>query len=246
MKIIYYRHNKNVNAVEIPSQKISFCELTIVLKGSLIYKINGTEINLSENQCIFVDKNSNRQRLLGKEKTDYISFNFTEYIARLPIKSDISYLPEIKFLLGYCDARFNALDIKAFDEFVPILEIIITRINESQQEILNPLVNRVKNYVKDNLSNKISLKTLSEKCHYSVSRLSAVFKQETNVSVTNYIIDVRINKAKGLLAEGISDLEQITYEVGFSDINYFIRTFKKRTGTTPLQYRKTFIDSARR
>lgn len=243
MEIIYYRHNTNAFAPEIPLQTISFCELTIVLKGSLLYYVNGTKIRINENQCVFIEGGSKRQRVPTLERSDYISFNFIDPNIKISVKNDISSVSDIKLLLAYSDARFNAEDAKTFNELELVLKTILIRINKMQKENGNPIVAAIKNYISINPSRKLSLSDIADYCHYSVSRIAAVFKKETGRSIINYILDVRINKSKGLLAEGLISLEDIAYEVGFSDVNYFIRTFKKLTGSTPLQYRKTFVDS---
>ena len=144
-------------------------------------------------------------------------------------------------LTAYCDMQFGALGKEFFPEGEKIVECIISRFKKEQEKKGLPVISRIKTYVKVHLDVKITLADLCRETNYSSSRLSALFKKETTLSPIEYIILYRIEKAKELLIEGIMSEEEIGYAVGFSDENYFIRAFKKRTGITPYQFRKLFI-----
>jgi two-component system response regulator YesN len=66
---------------------------------------------------------------------------------------------------------------------------------------------------------------------------SYVFKEVTGVKFQEYLMETRLNKAKDLLPHIDLKIKQIAYEAGFSDPNYFCRTFKKRTGSNPTDWR---------
>ena len=244
MNIIYYRHNKKHPAMAIPKQKISFCELTVVYKGKLDYKVNGTRYTLRDNQAIYIKSDSERERAESKTETDYVSFNFVDCDEELSTVTSVT--PEIKMLTAYCDMRLETLGKEFYREGEKIVECIISRFKKEQEEKELPVISRIKTYVKVHLDEKITLADLCRETNYSPSRLSALFKKETNLSPIEYIILCRIEKAKELLIEGIMNEEDIGYKVGFSEENYFIRAFKKRTGITPYQFRKLFITTKQR
>lgn len=66
---------------------------------------------------------------------------------------------------------------------------------------------------------------------------SYVFKEVTGMRLQDYLIQARFNKAKELLGNIDFKIKQIAYEAGFSDPNYFCRTFKKKTGSNPTDWR---------
>lgn len=72
---------------------------------------------------------------------------------------------------------------------------------------------------------------------YSHSQYLRKFKQATGVPLIKYLINLRINHAKMLLSSSTKSVLEISTEVGYDSINYFIRVFKTYTGMTPLQYR---------
>ena len=59
------------------------------------------------------------------------------------------------------------------------------------------------------------------------------------MTVKDFILTERIHLAKKLLTSSDNSLTEISEKVGFNDYSYFIRIFKKRTGLSPLKYRKT-------
>jgi len=72
---------------------------------------------------------------------------------------------------------------------------------------------------------------------YSHSQYLRKFKESTGMPLIKHLIDLRINHAKYLLKTTSKSVLEISADVGYDSINYFIRTFKHYTGVTPLQYR---------
>jgi len=66
---------------------------------------------------------------------------------------------------------------------------------------------------------------------------SPVFKEVVGMGLQDYLICARIDKAKELLSDINLTIKQIAYEAGFKDPDHFCRTFKKKTGTTPTDWR---------
>ncbi|OWK71209.1 AraC family transcriptional regulator [Pedobacter sp. AJM] len=99
----------------------------------------------------------------------------------------------------------------------------------------NPLA-FVLNYIKSNLSEKISIKSLSDKACMSKASFYRLFKRELGISPNDFILTEKINRAKVLLAQSGAKVTSISYELGFNDANYFIRIFKKVVGITPGNY----------
>lgn len=85
----------------------------------------------------------------------------------------------------------------------------------------------------------LSLKSLADQLNVSPAYLSGLFKKECKCTLTDYVNKMRIEQAIGLLRNTEKQVQTIAYECGFQDPNYFIRIFKKYTGMTPNQYRKS-------
>ena len=67
-----------------------------------------------------------------------------------------------------------------------------------------------------------------------------LFRQELGYTPTQFIIDKKMMKARLMLASENMSTKDIAYSLGYDDVSYFTRLFKKHTGTTPLQYRNSF------
>lgn len=100
----------------------------------------------------------------------------------------------------------------------------------------NPLAFIV-GYIKENISNTMSIEDLSNKAYMSKSTFYRVFKRELGLSPQEYILQEKIKRAKKLLENPNHKIASICSETGFQDVNYFTRLFKKMEGTTPYQYR---------
>lgn len=73
----------------------------------------------------------------------------------------------------------------------------------------------------------------------SQSHFSTVFAQETGITFTQYLTALRIGKAKELLTATAMRSSEIAFAVGYNDAHYFSYLFKKQTGVTPSEYRKS-------
>ena len=103
------------------------------------------------------------------------------------------------------------------------------------------VVFKVTNYIKKNCNEKLTLDTLAREVYLSKSYLSSIFKEETGISLTDYITNVRIEKSKKLLTrEGIA-ISEIAMLCGFKDQSYFSKVFKKETGISPKKFRKNYF-----
>ena len=94
-------------------------------------------------------------------------------------------------------------------------------------------------YIRDNLSEPLTLDQIAGKFFISKHYLCRIFKSATGFSVMEYIIYSRILKARQLLQEGVS-VQQAGELSGFSDNSHFIRTFGHLTGTSPGRYAKEY------
>ena len=84
----------------------------------------------------------------------------------------------------------------------------------------------------------LSVTMLADRLGISTSYLSRYFKEKTGVTLFSYIDDIRIAKAKKLLAETEMPVKDIVHAVGYNDVNNFNRKFKSKTGQTPSSFRK--------
>ncbi|MFC6266771.1 helix-turn-helix domain-containing protein [Frigoriflavimonas asaccharolytica] len=90
-------------------------------------------------------------------------------------------------------------------------------------------------YIKKNIHQKISIKSIAKQSYVSESNIFKIFKQEIGISPNEFIIKERLKKAKELLLEH-QTIKEVTYQTGFSDTNYFTRVFHQHEGITPKNF----------
>lgn len=96
----------------------------------------------------------------------------------------------------------------------------------------------IKSYIKNNLSKKITLSDLSWKLHYSTVTLTEHFKKEYDITIMEYVMKKRMEKAARLLLNSELSIREVAEECGFCDNEYFSRCFKNYHGTSPVSWRK--------
>ena len=91
----------------------------------------------------------------------------------------------------------------------------------------------ITNYADENFN----LEKLCQHLHISLNYFSALFKKETKLTFTNYLTNIRIEKAKELLRTTELKTFEIGEKVGYLEGHYFSYVFKKTTGVSPTEYR---------
>jgi AraC-like DNA-binding protein len=101
------------------------------------------------------------------------------------------------------------------------------------------LIRKVINIIDFNLAEDLSLRTIAKQCNVNASYLSAQFKREKNMTLTNYINAKRMERARSLLRGSSRYIQQVAEACGFLDVNYFTRLFKRQYGQTPREYQNS-------
>lgn len=103
----------------------------------------------------------------------------------------------------------------------------------------NPLIQDALSYIHDHISESISAEDIAS--HIGISRgyLSSLFNREMKMKISDYVNRAKIDVAKSLLSETNSDIVDIANYLSFSSQSHFHNIFRKESGMTPLNYRRT-------
>ncbi len=115
-----------------------------------------------------------------------------------------------------------------------ISEYLYSKGKKADQE----LIQTIKDYVYENIANKLTLKDVANFFSYSPNYLGRIFKEHTNENFNDFLIRTRMRKASELLKETDLYIYQIVDMIGYKNMTYFNRIFKKYYGITPGKYRK--------
>lgn len=110
-------------------------------------------------------------------------------------------------------------------------------------ESSNSMVRHITNYVQQNFTEKLSLQSLSSEYNYSLAHVSQFFKKETGMTFQEYVQSVRIRESCRLLVNTQKKVAEIATLVGYTNIKFFNELFRRQMGMTPLQFRRTYLQS---
>lgn len=122
-----------------------------------------------------------------------------------------------------------------------VLEVVhdaVLRQSERQDHYPNTII-RVLEYIRTHYAEPISTRSIAQEFGYNPVYLERLFQKSMGNSITGYINQTRIDASRNLLLNSIRSLDSISATCGFSDTKYYMRVFKKLTGMTPTQYKKS-------
>ena len=105
--------------------------------------------------------------------------------------------------------------------------------------IRNPKIKEIDQYIIEHLSENITSIIMANHLHLNPSYFSRFFKQLTGENFTDYVHRFKIRLAITMLTERYESIEYIAYSLGYSDRTYFSKIFKKYTGLSPGEYKRT-------
>lgn len=124
------------------------------------------------------------------------------------------------------DEKFKQL----FKEYLETIKGIMDHPVNIENKSHKKEVYWIKKYIEDNYMNEINLDILAEELNFTPSYICRIFKNNTGIRITEYLNQVRIEKAKKLIKQTNLKVHEISEMVGFARVSYFCTTFKKVTG----------------
>ena len=103
----------------------------------------------------------------------------------------------------------------------------------------NTVEKEMVSYIQQNYTGKILLREFGEQFHLSEKYISRYFKEHFHITLSQYVTYLRLDHAKQMLQETDISVTEVAMQSGYQNISYFIRSFKKTYGVSPLKYRKS-------
>lgn len=136
----------------------------------------------------------------------------------------------------------NAEELKEVIEIIKeFMKNLIVENSSNRADNAELLIKKAVQYIHDNYNKKISLEDIAGFVGISKYYFSVLFKKEQGITFSSYLNSVRIEKAKQLLKNPHTTINDAVYEVGFNDSQYFSKTFKKYVGMTVTEYRGKYV-----
>lgn len=187
---------------------------------------------------------------------------------QMPVMNGIEFLknakeefPDAKYIVisGYDDFYYaqNSIKLGAIDYILkPIVEEELNSSIKKALHLLNPSMDFtkteeeeqgisagevaaiIKDYIDKNYSQNLKLSYFSDKYYFSKEYLSKIFKANYEIGIYEYVLQVRMERAKELLLDESLKIQWISDRLGYTDSNYFSKAFRNYYGITPSQFRK--------
>lgn len=243
-----------------------FIELSFVTSGSVDYLIEGEKYTLKKGQVVvsnpgvyhkeLFDSNINCRELhigltnlslFSNIKKNFIDVGSKNIITLSKYKDEI-----LKNCFEIIEEQKNHTQTSPFMLKSLVMKLLILLHRELNEDIANlnskefsfksrekkSLVESISKYLNENYTDDISLYTLSKNMYLSPVYISKIFKEITGNSPINYLILIRLSKAKELLEDSKLSIKTIAKMVGYNDPYYFSKLYKKYYGISPNKVRK--------
>lgn len=96
-------------------------------------------------------------------------------------------------------------------------------------------------YIHEHYNEELRLEMICRKFNISKTYFCDLFKRFTGKTYNDYLVDIRIHKAAAMLLDTDMSVTDICFQVGFNDVPYFSRVFKRKTGVTPSHFKKNAL-----
>lgn len=135
---------------------------------------------------------------------------------------------------------FSGLKMKVKQFFIRLEQEVRSYQEQDDSSGKNMLLH-CREYLENHYMEEISLEQIAEKYYFNPSYFSSIFKNMFDLTFSEYLIELRMGKARQLLLETGNKVKEISTMVGYRDANYFVRSFKKYYGMTPEEYRRQMV-----
>lgn len=123
------------------------------------------------------------------------------------------------------------------DTCAVLITDVLEYINRAKNSGTETIVSQIKQYMEKHYRDSITLNDMANEYYINPAYLSRAFKKETGINFNDYLNQIRMNKAAFLLENSKMKIYEVAAEVGYENVNYFMRKFKERYNETPKQYK---------
>lgn len=221
--------------------------------GEIIYR--DSHILLPPGHMVLLDgKYAHRYAAWGEEKWELMWIHYTDkspcsfsdflygkgiFLQRVAEKDFLDFFERIRANARHSSALDAMRTSQSLSDF--LCEWAQTNYTETFPTIRSKdqIVNKVQSYMQKHYETEITLDYLAKECAVSKFYIIRLFRDLLGMTPHQYLLNVRIGQAKLFLMSTAETVSDIGEKVGFSNCSSFIAAFKKITGTTPMNFRKT-------
>lgn len=228
--VVYSKKGRVFQMENRPWFGLSFCTC-----GQISYKMNGKTYISNKDSIVILPQNATYTLYGDKEGIfPLINFNCENFychdILVIPVKNLPPYLRAFENINNLF--LHNKSKLKIYSAFYNLLDEVFAL--DSQ---IHPLLQKAVEFIEKNIGDtELSNSTLAKSVNISEVYLRKLFLKYYDTTPKQYILEVRVRKAKQLLEENRISVTAISQECGFSSVYHFCRAFKQKVGISPTEY----------
>jgi len=220
---------ENVTVDIYPSTRELLQQLKLGLVEEALTVVNHIEQQIREERFLTLD----HLQLIGMEIAVLL---FAEVKEWTEIGNQISR--EYDFYQFNLEIKQSQTVTEIFDKLREIICEICIAVNLFRKSMHHTLIKEAINYITANFDKtELSLHNVADQIHLSPTYLSNIFKKEQGINFFDFILELRMNKAKELLRDGTLKVYEVAQQVGYNNVHYFSSCFKKYTGISPTDFK---------
>jgi AraC family transcriptional regulator, transcriptional activator of pobA len=257
-------HMRKLSPKDFPHRH-NFYNLIYIKKGSGIHNIDFKKFEIEANQLFFMNDGQVHEWILSDDTVGYTLFFKKEFydiveknlsLQALPFfnnnENDVPYVIfeplQAHFIENIFEEIINEFEkneIYRDSQIKSLLKIILvhairiykTELNLTPNNLNVSKIRNFQNLIESNFKIEKSVKFYAEKINITANYLNAICKETVGKTAGDMVRDRIILEAKRLLLHSAFSVCEIAYKLGYEDCSYFIRLYKKNTGTTPEKFR---------
>lgn len=240
-----------------------FVEIIYVLNGRATQHINSSTFEVGKGDLLFVNYGSTHS-FVPKGSFEYINIGFKPERLKESIKNDNIFAMMV--LTSFDNMKTDDERLFSFygverREIEQLLDIMLIESNSKKENkeivlenclniLITLIVNKIRfsaakkddwqkiiRYIEENLKEKLTLEDLAKLCYYNASYFSRMFKEKLGISLSEFITNKRLEKAKKLLLEK-KTIDYIVENVGFSSKKMLYKSFLERENMSISEFRE--------
>lgn len=248
MELIYIKKGKGIITADLKQYIVEAGTIVLIIPGQL-HSIEQYEEEIMEYENIIFHPN-----ILISKKTDASTTDFLQPLLSGNVSVPLLYTPDSPYyreITACVDANdeISRTNPKGYQLFIKsqlfmLFFILFNRccLKEPPKKDYKSLekMKLILKYIENHYIDKITIADIAEEAGLSQSHFMKYFKNTMGTSFIDYLNEYRLTMASRLLVSSDSSILDIASEVGFENLSYFNRTFKKRFEMTPREYRKKY------
>lgn len=249
----HYHHNNDYSFIGHSHKE---WEINVVTKGVLSVTYDDRVITLKKNMMLVCEGDTfHRNRVVSSDGVELFVYHFT--ISSVPYgknprvyKLDEKSLFLVDMIREEAEKKSGVNEEGAIKSEFPnyqatkYMELLLIRLMENEANVYyeahpdEKLYKGVVNFMKDNIDKNICISDIAKHCHVSPTKIKTLFAEFTGEAIMTHFYNMKINMAKKMLGEGMSAGE-VSDALGYSSQAYLTTVFKKATGLSPKNFKKS-------